>query len=259
MSSSRAGTVRKIGTRAESATARKFLAEIIGTAFLTFIGAGAVTETNVLIAHGHAHLTEADLGIIGLSFAFALAISVYSIGKVSGCHVNPAITIALLATRRIEAWLAGVYIVAQFIGATIGALGIILVFGPAAAKVAGDMGVTSFASPTNAIQAAAIEAVGTFIFMFVITAMAADSRSPVGWAGLIIGIALGVVIMVIGPITGGSLNPARSFGPALIQTIFGGKVDWSQYWVYVAGPIVGAVAGAFAYDAVSEAKRLGAS
>ena len=65
--------------------------------------------------------------------------------------------------------------------------------------------------------------------------------------------------MVIGPITGGSLNPARSFGPALIQTIFGGKVDWSQYWVYVAGPIVGAVAGAFAYDAVSEAKRLGAS
>ena len=174
MSSSRAGTVRKIGTRAESATARKFLAEIIGTAFLTFIGGSCHRDKRPDRAWTRA-LTEADLGIIGLSFAFALAISVYSIGKVSGCHVNPAITIALLATRRIEAWLAGVYIaVAQFIGATIGALGIILVFGPAAAKVAGDMGVTSFASPTNAIQAAAIEAVGTFIFMFVITAMAAD-------------------------------------------------------------------------------------
>ena len=259
MSSARASAVRKIGTQAGSGTERKFIAEVIGTAFLTFIGAGAVTETNFLIASGHAHLTEADLGIIGFSFAFALAISIYTIGKVSGCHINPAVTLALLATRRIEAWLAGVYIVAQFIGAVIGALGIILVFGPAAAKVAGDMGVTSFASPTNAIQAAAVEAVGTFIFMFVITAMAADSRSPVGWAGLIIGITLGVVIMVVGPITGGSLNPARSFGPALIQSVFGGKVDWSQYWVYVVGPIVGAVAGAFAYDFVAEARRLGAS
>lgn len=248
---------RQVKVSLEPSVLQKLIAEALGTAFLTLIGCAAVTSTNTLInaVKPHPGLTEADLGIIGLSFAIALAISVYAIGKISGCHINPAITIGFWLTGRIEAWLAGLYIVAQFIGAIIAALGILVIYGTQVAKVPGGMGVTSFAPPTAAWQAFLAEAIGTFIFMFVITAMAADSRAPTGWAGLIIGLALGVVIMMMGSVTGASLNPARSFGPALIQSLFHGKVDWGQYWVYVAGPILGSICGAFAYDYIAQPKK----
>jgi glycerol uptake facilitator protein len=256
MSAARAAGARRIPVTAAQSVPQKLAAEALGTAFLTMIGAGAVTAMNTL-NKGRAP-TQADMGVIGLAFAIALGLSIYSIGKVSGCHINPAVTLAMLATQRIEAWLAGLYIVAQFIGAIVGALGIIAIFGTAAAKVPGGMGVTSFAPPINSIQAAGAEAIATFVFVFVITSMAADSRAPVGWAGLIIGLTLGGFIMMMGTVTGASLNPARSFGPDFIQAVFGGKVDWGQYWVYVVGPIVGGVAGVFAYDWVSDAKRVGA-
>ena len=254
MSAARSATRRVQVSTAPSDT-QKLAAELAGTAFLTGIGTSAVVATEKLLAAGKTSLSEADLGFIAFAFALALAISIYSIGKVSGGHVNPAVTLAILATRRMEAWLAGLYIIAPFVGATVGALGIIAIFGTGAAKVSGGMGVTSFAPPINSIQAAGAEAIGTFILVFVITSMAGDSRAPAGWAGLIIGLTLGGVIMVMGTVTGGSLNPARSFGPDLIQAVFGGKVDWGQYWVYVVGPILGGVAGAFAYDWVSDAKR----
>ncbi len=247
--------VRRVQVNVGPSVFQKCAAEFFGTAFLTLIGAGAVTATDTL---SKGHPTEADIGVVGLAFAIALAISIYSIGKVSGGHVNPAVTLALLATRRIEVVMGGLYIVAQVLGALVGALGIIAIFGTGAATVPGGMGVTSFAAPTTAIQAAGAEAIGTFVFMFVITSMAADSRAPTGWAGLVIGLTLGAVIMVMGTVTGASLNPARSLGPAVIQAAFHGKVDWGQYWVYVVGPIVGAVAGAFAYDAVAQPKRSGA-
>jgi glycerol uptake facilitator protein len=250
---------RTAGRRVQANTApsvfQKVAAEFLGTAFLTLIGAGAVTATNTL---SKGHPTQADIGVVGLAFAIARAIAIYSIGKVSGGHINPAVTLALLATRRIEPVLGGLYIVFQLLGAILGALGIIAIFGTGAATVPGGMGVTSFAAPTSAIQAAGAEAIATFIFMFVITAMAADSRAPTGWAGLVIGLTLGAMIMVMGSVTGGSLNPARSLGPDVIQAVFHGKVDWSQYWVYVVGPIVGAIVGAFAYDAVAQPKRMGA-
>jgi glycerol uptake facilitator protein len=92
------------------------------------------------------------------------------------------------------------------------------------------------------------EAIGTFILVFTIYGIAVDGRAPAGWAGLIIGLVVAGIIFVVGPISGSSLNPARSFGPVLIQALFGGKQFWDQYWVYVVGPVVGAVAGAFAYE-----------
>ena len=255
MSAARVATARKVAAVAQPTTAQKLLAEFLGTAFLTAIGAGAVTATNTLTG---GHPTYSDVGIIALAHAIALGISIYAVGKISGCHINPAVTVGMWASRRITSSLAGMYIVAQMLGAVAGALGIIVLYGPFAAHVHGGMGVTAFSAPTNPIQAAAAEAIGAFIFLFVITAMAADPRSPTGWAGLIIGLTLGGVIMMLGPVTGASLNPARSFGPALIQTFFGGKVAWSQYWVYVVGPIVGAVAGVFAYDYVADNQRKGA-
>lgn len=232
---------------------RKGLAEALGTAFLTMIGAGTVTATNTLVGK---HLAEADLGVIALGFGFAIAVSIYSLGRISGAHLNPAVTLAMLATRRIDLGLASIYVVTQLIGAVAGALGIIAIFGTGAATQT-SLGVTSFAATTPAIQAAGAEAICTFVFVFVIAAMAVDPRAPTGWAGLVIGLTLAAIIMFAGPITGASLNPARSLGPVLVQALFGGKVDWSQYWVYVVGPIVGAVAGVFAYDFIGQPRRAG--
>lgn len=246
-----------VASRVSSASpfpVRLFLAELLGTAFLTLIGCGTVTATDSLDAASKHQLTISDLGIIGLAFGLALAISIYTIGKVSGSHVNPAVTLGMAVSGRIKPVTALLYIVAQLVGAALAGLAILVIFGSHAAT-ATSMGVTSFGASTSPLQAAAIEAIGTFIFLFVITAMAADSRAPSGWAGLIIGLTLAAVIMAIGSVTGGSLNPARSFGPELIKSLFGGAADWSQYWVYVAGPIVGAVLGVLAYDFVANTRK----
>jgi glycerol uptake facilitator protein len=250
------GAARKVQASAGATMLTKLVAEAIGTAFLTGIGTAAVVSTEHLSAAGKAPITQADLGFIALAFALALAISVYSIGKVSGCHVNPAVTTAMLVTGRISITDAVGYYVAQVVGAIVGSLGVIVIWGADVAKTT-SMGVAAYASPTTAVQAAIAEAIGTFIFLFVITAMAGDPRAPAGWAGLIIGLTLGVVILMMGAVTGGSLNPARSFGPMLVQALFGGgaKVHWEQLIVYIVGPVVGGVLGALAYDWVSGAKR----
>jgi glycerol uptake facilitator protein len=248
------GAVRRVQVSTKPPIVSRALAEVVGTAFLTGIGTAAVVSTEHLIAAGKGALTQADLGFIALAFALALAIGVYSIGKVSDCHVNPAVTTAMLVTRRITPQDAVVYYVAQVIGAILGSLGVLAIWGTDVAKST-SLGVASFASPTSSFQAMVAEAIGAFILLFVITAMAYDPRTPAGWAGLIIGLTLGVVILMMGPVTGASLNPARSFGPMLIKAIFGGKVDWGQLWVYIVGPVVGGVLGALAYDWISGAKR----
>lgn len=250
-------TATAVATRAASATqstTRLMLAELIGTAFLTLIGCGTITATDSLDAASKHPLAISDLGIIALAFGLALAIAVYAIGKVSGCHINPAVTIGMLASGRIKAVTAVQYIIAQLIGAALAGLAILVIFGGTAAKTT-SMGVTSFGPVTSPLQAAAVEAIGTFIFLFVITAMVADSRAPAGWAGLIIGLTLAAVIMCVGIVTGGSLNPARSFGPEVIKSVFGGAVNWSQYWVYVVGPVVGGVLGVLAYDWVANTRK----
>jgi glycerol uptake facilitator len=239
---------------ADTATARRLLAEGLGTAFLTLIGCGAVTASDSFNAAGKHSLAIGDLGIIALAFGLALAVGIYAVGKVSGGHFNPAVTIGMFASRRIELKDAGLYIVAQLVGASIAGLALVAIYGTAAAKTT-SLGVTSFSAPTSPIQAAAVEAIGTCIFLIVITAMAADSRAPAGWTGLIIGLTLAAVIMMEGAVTGASLNPARSFGPELIKALYGGKVNWSQYWVYIVGPVIGAVVGVFAYDFIADTRH----
>ncbi len=248
------GAVRRVQVSAGPTTVTKFAAEAIGTAFLTGIGTAAIVSTEKLMTAGKVALTQADLGFIALAFALALAISVYSIGKVSGCHLNPAVTTAMLVSGRMSLSDAVVYYVAQVVGGIVGSLGVLAIWGTDVAKST-SLGVAAFASPTSSFQAMVAEAIGAFIFLFVITAMAGDPRAPAGWAGLIIGLTLGVVILMMGPVTGASLNPARSFGPMLVRAIFGGKVDWGQIWVYIVGPVVGGVLGTLAYDWVSNAKR----
>lgn len=227
---------------------QKFTAEIIGTAILVFIGAGSVPLTVFL--KGSQPFGSAELSTISFAFAFAIFAAVYAVGHVSGAHINPAVTVALLATRKIDARTAGFYIVAQLIGAIVGSvLTYIILIGnnPAALGLGA---VTFNADTTGPIIALLAEIIGTAILVFTVFGAAVDGRAPAGFAGIIIGFIVYGIIILVGPITGAALNPARQIGPELVQSLIGAATKWEQIWVYVAGPIVGGLAGAFLYQYV---------
>jgi glycerol uptake facilitator protein len=244
-----------MAAQSEPSIIQRSLAEVVGTFLLVFIGAGA--GTSLLAAFDQ--INPSGLLLVALAHGLALLIAVYAIGKISGAHVNPAVSIALASLGKLE-WVDAIYyIVSQLIGATLGALGVLLVFGRDQALAAG-VGATTFnAVLTSPLQAAGIEALGTFILVLAIVSTAADKRSPAGWAGLVIGFALAAAIMVCGTATGASVNPARTFGPDIVLTIFGKDGNWGQYWVYIAGPIVGGLAAAWLYRFIArpdEAERV---
>jgi glycerol uptake facilitator protein len=227
---------------------QRAFAEVLGTAALVLVGPGSVIAT-LRLAGKVAPFTEADL--LGISFAFGFIITalVYSIGKVSGCHINPAVTFALAVTKRFPWREVPAYWISQYVGAVIGAFAIWGVFGQDA--VTFGMGQTHFAadaSGTYFVEAALAEALGTGLLLFAILGIV-DGRSPNQLAGLVIGGAVVGIILIFGPITGASLNPARAFGPELVQAIAGGATFWTQYLpVYLIPGLVGAAAAAFAYD-----------
>lgn len=238
----------------EPTLVQKLAAEFLGTALLTLIGAGSVTAANTLEGGSGAKFSFADLGVIALAFGLIIVALVYTIGKVSGCHINPAVTIALAATGRID-WVTAVeYIVAQYIGALLGALGILVMFGTGAAQHS-ILGVTSYGANVSWFQAIVTEAIGTFILVFTIFGVAVDGRAPVGWAGLVIGLVVAAIIFVLGPVTGAAINPARALGTTLIQAWFGGKAFYDQILVYIIGPVVGGLLGAFAYVYVANPEK----
>ncbi|HEY2599876.1 MAG TPA: MIP/aquaporin family protein [Candidatus Dormibacteraeota bacterium] len=230
-------------------TFQKALAEVFGTAALVLVGPGSVIATLTLAGKAVPAVTEADL--LGISFAFGFIITalVYAIGKVSGCHINPAVTFALAVTKRMPWKEVPLYWISQYIGAVIGAFAIWGVFGSNA--VTFGMGQTHFAADASTsyfMQAALAEALGTGLLIFAILGIV-DSRSPGTLAGIVIGGAVVGIILIFGPITGASLNPARAFGPELVQAIAGGSTFWTQYVpVYLIPGLVGAAAAAFLYD-----------
>jgi glycerol uptake facilitator protein len=205
----------------------------------------------VLAGDSKPAVTGADL--LGISFAFGLVIAalVYALGKVSGCHINPAVTFALAATKRFPWKEVPTYWGAQFVGAVLGALGIWAAFAHSGIDLG--MGQTSFnEATTHWGQAIFAEGIGTFILMFAILGIV-DSRSPGDFAGLIIGGAVIAIIMVMGPITGASLNPARAFGPELVSAIGNGATHWNQLIpVYILPGLAGAAIAAFVYDFIAE-------
>src|SRR4029077_1722940 len=227
---------------------QKAVAEAIGTAILVFIGAGSVPLTVFLT--GSNPFGSAELSTISFAFAFAIFAAVYSVGHISGCHINPAVTIALFATRKIDSRTAGIYIVAQLIGATLGAvLTYIILIGNDPAKLG--LGAVTYNPDTSGIAVAlAAEAIGTAILVFTVFGAAVDGRAPGGFAGIIIGFIVYGVIILVGPITGAALNPARQIGPELLGGLIGAKTHLDQLWVYIAGPIVGGLVGGFAYEFV---------
>src|SRR5437660_3073241 len=228
---------------------QRALAEMFGTAALVLVGPGSVVATLSLAGQAVPAVTAADLLAISFAFGFIITALVYAIGKVSGCHINPAVTFALAVTKRFPWREVPIYWVAQVVGAVIGAFAIWGVFGQNA--VTFGMGQTHFAvdaSTSVYLQAALAEAIGTGLLLFAILGIV-DPKSPNQLAGLVIGGAVVAIILIFGPITGASLNPARAFGPELVQAIAGGTTFWTQYIpVYLIPGLVGAALATFAYD-----------
>ncbi|MGH3327293.1 MAG: MIP/aquaporin family protein [Streptomycetales bacterium] len=234
------------------ALARRLLAEFVGTAILVFFGAGSIVAALQL---NDGVLGYAGLGIVALSFALAVAIAVYAFGTTSGGHINPAVTIALAVTGRFSWAEVAPYIVAQLAGAWGGAALIVGVVGDRATDLGG-VGLTTLGPGVSDLQGVIAEGVGTFLLMITIMALAVDRRAPVGWAGFVIGLAVACEIMVIGPFTNGSVNPARTFGPYVMNDLFGGPTPWNEYWIYIVGPVMGAVVAAVVYEVLVQPRAV---
>ena len=228
---------------------QRAIAELFGTAALVLVGPGSVIATLTLAGKAVPAVTEADPLAISFAFGFIITALVYAIGKVSGCHINPAVTFALAMTKRFPWKEVPVYWAAQYVGAIVGAFAIWGVFGSNA--VTFGMGQTHFAadaSTSTYLQAGLAEAIGTGLLIFAILGIV-DSKSPTQLAGIVIGGAVVGIILIFGPVTGASLNPARAFGPELVQAIAGGTTFWTQYVpVYLVPGLVGAALACFAYD-----------
>ena len=235
---------------------KRFVAEAVGTFILVFFGAGAAVVT-LMLAVGTGQATPFNIGIgalgglgdwlaIGLAFGIAIAGAIYTFGRVSGCHINPAVTIALFATGRFPGRDVGPYIAAQLLGAAAASLLFAWAIGPDAVTIGG-LGATAPFHGIGYLQAIAIEAIGTFLLMLVIMGAAVDERATPGFAGLVVGLVVAGIITT-GNLTGASLNPARTFGPYLGDWLLAGQNLWEFFPIYIVGPIVGAVLAAFLYD-----------
>lgn len=225
---------------------RRLAAEAIGTAFLVLFGAGSVVAA--LSANAGA-LAYPGLGFVALAFALAIAIAIYAFGTTSGAHLNPAVTVSLASVGRFPWADVPAYVGAQLVGAVTAGLLIWAAYGGDAIDLG--VGQTSIADGTSYVQAIVAEALGTFLLVTAVMGLAVDRRAPGGWAGLMIGLAVAAAILLIGPITGGSLNPARTFGPLLIATVGGGDTFWGDLPAYILGPVIGGAAAAVAYDYVA--------
>jgi len=228
----------------------KFTAEFFGTFVLVLMGCGSAVIAG---ANG-----VTGVGLLGISFAFGLSVvaMAYAIGHISGCHINPAITIGMVVAGRMKANEAVIYIIAQILGAIAGA-GILLLIASGkdgyniAAHGLGQNGYGAFSPAHYNLQAGFVaEAVFTFIFLFVIFGATSTKNIHGGFAGISIGLSL-VLIHIVGiPVTGVSVNPARSIGPALLV---GGQAI-SQLWLFIVAPVLGSVVSALVWRYVLDKK-----
>lgn len=217
---------------------RAWLAEGIGTFALVFVGAGSIAASGV---------SDSNLVGVALAHGFTIAVMVSATMAVSGGHLNPAVTIALLLTRRIHPGNAAGYVLAQCLGA-ISAAGALVALLPEQMGAVG-YGAPRLAEGIGSGRGLVIEAILTFFLMFVIFGTAVDRRAP-KMGGLFIGLAVSLDILIGGPFTGAAMNPARHLGPAL----YVGSEALSQLWLYWLGPLLGAALAALVYSGVLEAR-----
>jgi aquaporin NIP len=210
---------------------RRAVAEGLAALALVFAGCGAIVADAEY---------DGALGAVGVALVFGLVIMVmvYATGHLSGAHINPAVTLAFTLARHFPPREAAVYISAQLGGALAGALLLLAVWPDQPAHLGATV-------PSVGVGSALVyELVMTAFLMFVIMAVATDTRAVGAGAAIAIGGTVGLDALFGGPVTGASMNPARSFGPALAAG------EWSEFWVYLAGPMVGGVLGALAYELV---------
>ena len=232
---------------------KKFIAELIGTFFLVFFGTGSAVVTLLIddgVNHGAAGIGLlgglGDWLAIGLAFGLTVMACIYLFGKISGAHLNPAVTIGLLVSKNISLIDSVYYIVAQAIGAVLGSLLLFVCLGAPAVTIGG-LGATAPGLSVGYIPAMIAECIGTFFLMLVVMGVAVDKKADPGVAGISIGMTVAAVIIVLGAFTGASINPARTFGPYLMDTLLGGANLWGFFPIYLVGPIVGAILAALIY------------
>jgi MIP family channel proteins len=207
---------------------RRWIAEGIGTFFLVFAGPGAA------MANANSHGIVTHVGV-ALAFAFVIVAMICAIGHLSGAHMNPAVTIAFWASGKFPGREVLPYILSQCAGAIAAAALLRSAMGPV-----GDLGATLPTIPVG--SAFALEVVMSFALMFVIMAVATDDRVAGGTAALAVGFTVGFCALTGGTLTGASMNPARSLGPALVGGL------WRAHWLYWVAPVAGAISAAKAYE-----------
>jgi len=212
---------------------KRYVAEVIGTMTLVFMGCGSAMVLGCDVPGGHL--------AVALCFGLSIVATAYVIGNISGCHLNPAVSLAMFIDKRLSANDFAGYVGAQVIGAVIGAALLKVLMGMGMPDLTGGLGSNGTAA-LGVAGSIMIEVILTFFFVFVILGVTGDgSKGSV--AGIVIGLALVFVHIVGIPLTGTSVNPARSIGPAL----FAGGAALSDVWVFVVGPLLGAAIAAVAY------------
>lgn len=233
---------------------KKFIAELLGTFFLVFFGTGSAVIT--LMISESVNPNNVGIGILGglgdwiaiaLAFGLTVMVCIYLFGRISGAHLNPAVTIGLLVSKNISLADSVYYIVAQIIGACFGSLAVFLCLGMPSVVVGG-LGATAPGMGVSYLQTIFAEFIGTFFLVLVIMGVAVDKKATPNFAGLSIGFTVTAVIIFLGPFTGGSINPARTFAPYLMDYLVGGINLWMYFPIYLIGPIAGAIAAALVYN-----------
>lgn len=224
---------------------KKYGAEALGTFVLTFFGCGS------------AAVAGATLGNLGIAFAFGLSIvaMAFAIGNVSGCHINPAVTFGQFVDKRISMIDLFGYWIAQFVGAIVAAAALMFVINSCSelgGMAATGLGCNGYGAASTSciseIGAFVVEVILTFVFVLTILGVTADGKTG-HFAGIVIGLTLAFVHIMGIPLTGTSVNPARSFGPALMMAFNGDAVALEQVWVFIFAPLVGAALAAVVFGA----------
>jgi MIP family channel proteins len=208
---------------------RRIAAEAFGTFALVTGGCGAIVVDKTSGALGH--------GGVAACFGLVIMVMIAAVGHLSGAHFNPAVTVAFAVTRHFPWRDVPFYVSGQLLGATAGALALRALFGDVA-------GLGATAPAGSALQSLGLEVLLTAVLMFVIVSVATDTRAVGELAAVAIGGTVALDALWGGPVSGASMNPARSFGPALVAGV------WPAHWVYWAGPLLGAVLGAALYQAL---------
>ncbi len=236
---------------------KKYIAEMIGTMVLVLMGCGSA-----IFNYGVGSTAQ----VLTVAFGFGLSVvaMAYTIGGTSGCHINPAITLGALLTGRISGKDAGGYILFQVIGAIIGSALLFLLVsfvdaggasyiaqGGAFATKTGANGCQPGVSVTGGLIA---EIIFTFVFVLVVLGTTDSKKGAGNFAGLAIGLSLVLVHIVCIPLTGTSVNPARSVGPAIFEAVYGNMGALSQLWIFIVGPFIGAALSAGVWKAIGSEK-----